>query len=376
MANDFSTIIPTLFAQALPVLRSNCTLPALVNSDYSTNAKEKGETISIPLASAVVTTDVVPGPYANDPGSVAPTTAKIVLNNWKEAAFTLTKRDAANAIDGIIPMELEAAVKALADSINGSLYSLYKQTYGHVGTAGVTPFATVADAANARKQLSIQLAPASDRVMILDPNAEAQALQLAAFSQYLQSGDKEVITEGHLGRKLGFNWFMDQVAPYHIAGSLGSGGAAVSAAAPVGAFTVSVTNSGSTGSLNLGDLISFAGDSQQYVVAFATPLAVGVDAVSISPALKVAKVGGEAVALVGSHTVNIAMHRDAIGFASRQLEDTRPGTSGNSMTMTDPVSKLSMTLEIREEHQRVRVSVSSLWGCALVRPELAIRVLG
>jgi hypothetical protein len=356
------------------VLRSNCTLPALVNSDYSTDAKEKGDTISIPLASAVNTIDVVPGAYATDPASVAPTTAKILLSNWKEAAFTLTKRDEANAIAGIMPLELEAAVKSLADTINASIYETYKLVPGHVGTAGVTPFSTTADAANARKKLSTQLAPLGSRVMVLDPEAEAQALQLPAFSQYLQSGDKDVISEGRLGRKLGFDWYMDQVAPFHTSGALGSGGATVTGSA--GALTVNIANAGSAGSFTDGDILTFAGDSQSYVVVGAAALSVGTTAVSIYPALKVAQSGSGAVSLIGSHTVNLAMHRDAIGFASRQLENTKPGMMTNSMTVTDPVSKLSMTLEIREEFQRVRVSVSSLWGVKLIRPELAVRVLG
>jgi hypothetical protein len=93
------------------------------------------------------------------------------------------------------------------------MFQLYKNVYGHVGTAGTTPFSSVADAANARKLLNVQLAPMTGRVVVLNPDAESQALQLAAFSQYLQSGDKDVIQEGHLGRKLGFDWFMDKVVP-------------------------------------------------------------------------------------------------------------------------------------------------------------------
>jgi hypothetical protein len=157
---------------------------------------------------------------------------------------------------------------------------------------------------------------------------------------------------------------------------LTAGAATVNGAASAGAYSLSIAKATNASPLVVGDLISFAGDSQSYVVTANATLAVGNTVVSISPALAVAKVGGEAMTLQPSHVANLAFHRDAIGFASRKLEDTKAGDNTNTMSISDPVSKLSMTLSIREEFERVRVSVSSLWGAALVRPELAIRIKG
>lgn len=377
MSNDISKVLPILFAQALPVLRSNCNLARAVNADYSDDAKQKGDTISIPLASAMTVTDVVPGPYAPDPQSVAPTVAKIPLNMWKESAFTLTNKQVSESINGVMPMQLQAAVAALATYINTSIWANYTSAYGIVGTAGTTPFSTVTDAINARKQLSVQLAPVDNRVMIVDPLAEANALALAGFAQMQMSGDKNVVTEGDLGRKYGFDWASDQVGATHTASTVTAGALTANGATSVGSLTVSLAKATNGMVLIPGDILTFAGDAQTYAVVAAATLIVGNTTVSVVPAIKVAKTGGEAVTLTASHTVNLAMHRDAIGFASRVLEDENFGANPNhSISMVDPVSKLALRVSFRQEFERSRFAVSMLWGSAMVRPDLAVRVLG
>lgn len=377
VSNDLSKVIPTLFAQGFQVLRSNTKMPRLVNKSFSADAREKGDTIQIPLASAIATTDVVPGAYANDPGNIAPTTASIVLDQWKEAAFVLNEKEVANAINGIVPLQIKAAAASLANAINADLFSKYKKVYGYVGTAGTTPFASIADAVAARKTLSTQLAPEQDRVVVIDPSAEANALSLSAFNQYLASGDKDVITNGSLGRKLGFDWHMDQVVPTHTSTALSAGAATVNGAHSVGALTVSIAKATNSSPLVAGDIISFAGDAQTYTVVADATLAVGNTNVSILPALKVAKSGGEAMTLRASHVVNLAFHQEAFGFASRTLVDQRVGSGADdSMVLTDDVSGLTMRLTYRQEHHRTRFAFDVLWGAALVRPELACRIAG
>lgn len=378
MANKLADLVPKIYAQSALYLRSNTAMIANVNADYGDEAKEKGEVILVPMAGDVATTDVQPGPYAPEAGDIAPTVAEIKLDQWKEAAFNLTEREYAAIIAGTIPMQMEAAVASLADTVNAFLFSKYKKSYGFIGTPGTTPFGSPQDAINARKVLSIMKAPLQNRHMIISPEAEAKALGLENFIQAQMSADPNVVREGDLGRKLGFYWHMDQNVPTHVSTPLSAGAATVAVSASKGTNVVVIAKATNASPLVAGDIITFAGDAQTYVVVKDTALAVGNTPVEIMPALKVAKAGGETVSLIGTHVVNLAMHRDAIAFASRPLINQDMGGEEIEMSMSaaDPQSKLAFRVCIRKEYHRTRVGIDALYGADCVRPQLITRVAG
>jgi hypothetical protein len=49
MANTLTPIIDKLIARGLNVLRENAVMPRLVNSTYSSVARDRGDTITVPL---------------------------------------------------------------------------------------------------------------------------------------------------------------------------------------------------------------------------------------------------------------------------------------------------------------------------------------
>ena len=60
MANSLSAVMPKILARGLLALREQAVMPRLVNADYSNDAARKGDTIDVPLPSAVAATDVAP----------------------------------------------------------------------------------------------------------------------------------------------------------------------------------------------------------------------------------------------------------------------------------------------------------------------------
>lgn len=378
ISNSLASIIPVIFAQGLSALRNKCVMPSLCNVSYAPLAAEKGQIIAIPIPSAITTADVAPAAYAPDSGNMAPTVAQITLNNWREAAFTLTENEISQAANGYPAKQATAAISALADYVNGTIFAKYTKFFSSVGTAGTTPFATTVNAAvDAKELLTTQKAPGNDRRMVLDTTAMGNALKLGAFSYMLNSNDPGVMKEGEIGRKYGFNWFEDQQVPYHTSTVLSGGACTVNGAHSAGAVSVSIAKATATSPLVAGDIITFAGDTQQYVVQTGVTLAVGNTAVSIYPPLAAAKSGGEAVTLTASHRVNLAFQADAFGFVSRTLAHVA-GAEPNpySMELADPVSGLTLRLQVREEFHRIRWAFDMLWGVDVVRPELGTRVLG
>lgn len=390
--NVLTAIMPKILARGLLTLREMCMMPRLVNSDYSADAAKFGSTIDVPVPTAQAATDVTPAEVPPAPSSKTPTTVQIPLDKWKKTDFHLSDKDLVQ-IDknqSFYPMQAAEAIRALANQVNSDIFANYKGVYGYTGTAGTTPFgigsgnfaAPATDATNLRKVLNQQVAPLGNRRAVLDFSAGANALSLPAFSNVAESGDGGPKIQGTIGRKYGLDWYEDDIVPTHTAGTITTGLIAKAATAQAaGLTTIVATTAAGSGAVALktGDIILFAGDSQTYAVtADATQAVAATDVnISISPAKKVALVGSEAITVKASHVVNLGFHRDAFAFANRPMGDLTMFTGGSEITqLTDPITGISIALEVSRQHHQTVWEFSMLYGSKLVRPELAARLAG
>lgn len=377
--NNLNTITPKVLARALMVLRGKLIMPSLVNSDYSAEAAKKGATIDIPIPAVQAVTDVTPSNTKPALVDTTPGLVQVTLDQWKMSSFHLTDKDMQQIEQNntFLPMQTLAAVDAIASNINGYLFNLGKQVPSWVGTAGTTPFATDASAAiAARKKLTEQKAPDdSNRALVLDLSAEANALALPAFANFEQTGDQAVKIEGILGRKYGLNFATDQQVPTHTRTAAGTIVANGASAAGQNQLTVDgITGSG----ISVGDRFTIAGDSTQYTTLAVTALNAGEQTLTVSPNLVVAVDDGDALTFVNTHVLNLAFHRNAFAFAMRPLVQSTQETALGSriISMTDPQTGISMRLEVTRVHKAVVWEFDVLYGGKLVRPELATVVLG
>jgi len=371
MANNLEAVIPKVLAMGMMTLRENTVMPRLVNTDYQGRAAQKGSTIDVVIPSAVSANPVTPGGTAPPGTDLQPTTVPIRLDNWYEASFSITDKELAEIDAGILPMQISEAVKSLANEVDRSILALYKKVYGVAGTAGTTPFATDLQAAQqARLVLNRQLCPPQDRRMVLDVEADANATGLPAF-QYSASGDTITIKEGVIGRKLGFDWYMSQNVLRHTKGTA-AGYQVNQTNHAAGSKTVAVDTG--TGIPAIGDIFRVAGHSQTYVVTGWTG-SPNITSIQYEPGAKVSFPDDAAITFINSHVANLAFNRFAFALVSRPLLDVDP-LGSRVMTMSDPVSQLTMRLEVSRLYKQTRWSFDILWGVACPRPEFAVRVLG
>lgn len=387
-SNNLTDLVPKLLAQGLLALRQNAITPRVVANMSSAIAGKKGSTIDVPIPSAITATAVTPAATAPVAGAIVGDTMPVVLDQWYEAAFDLSDNEYEQIMDGVIPMQASEAVKAIVNTVDAHILGKYTAFYGQYGTAGTTPFGTpgVADATGIRKVLNNQLCPMDNRHVILNPDAEAAALGLQQFADLNFSGSVDAMREGLLNRKLGMDWWMNQNIPVHTLNAVGAGAMTVNgvnAIAAVGATqTLSIAKAaGVSWSAKVGDIISIphggvTGTKTYVITAAVTVVHTTNTTVSIYPRLAVATAGGEVITATPSHTVNLALHRDAIAFANRPLMPAPAGMGVISLAQMDPVSGLTLRLEVTREFKRTRWSFDFLWGAAVVRPELGARLLG
>ncbi len=373
MANDLSAVIPQLLAQGLIALRQTIVMPRIVNTGYSALAGSKGSTIDVPIASAVTVQDVTAAATPPSTASQTPTSVSIPLDKWKEAPFYLDDKDMLQAMNGFIPLQAAEAIKSLANQVDTDILANYVDLFGFAGVAGTTPFAVdTSEHVQARKILNKQLCPKDNRFVVLDPDAEGNALMLRAFQDASFGGGDGVIVNGQIGRKMGALWLMSQNIPSH---TLGAAGTVLVDQADVEVGDTTVHFDGLTTKASAGDVFTVAGDTQTYKVTSATDLS-GTDGDMVFyPAAKVAWANDAAVTFKASHVVNLEIHRDCFAFANRPLETTGMGL-GNFQSVVDPESGLTLRLEVTREHKRTRFSYDMLYGSKCVRKELGCRLAG
>lgn len=380
MANNLANIADKIMARGLVALRSTNAFSRYVNRSYDVEAAEIGSTIDIPIASAVPARDVVPAQTPPATQDSAPTKAQIMFDFHKEAPFHLTEKEMREVdVNGnFVPLQTSEAIKSIVNAWNAYLFNKARLAFFNVsGTAGTTPFATTLAAYNdARRLLNIELAPTSDRAVILDPFAESNALGLPQFTQADQRGDQGGIVDGVIGRKLGSDWAMDQQLTTHTAGVPG-GTPLVNGALAAGATNVVLDAGGAAGTYLAGDIVSFAGHSQTYVVTASVVLSgTGTGTIVIFPPLRAAVADNAAITLRATHMNNFVMHRDAISAAVRVLPPAPLELGAISRTAIDPVTGLPLRLTLKLRHYQMEWTFDLLGGATVSRPEFGVRLLG
>ncbi len=379
-ANVLTNYIVPLLALGLKSLRERSVLPQLVNSAYDAAPGAKFSTVLINIPSAVTAVDVVPGHVAPDTQALSPQQISLQVDRWKEAAFTLTDADLMKVDHGIIPQAADEAIKALAEAVETDLWGRLIGVPYVSGSSGTTPFATDLSAyTNARKALNKRRVPKAPRFAIIDPDAEANAILLRAFQDAGWRGDTGGIIEGEIGQKLGATWLASNFVPTRTSTPLSAGALTVNGVnAPAAAGTtqqISLAKATNASPLVAGDVLTIASGpaAGDYVVLTGVTLAVGNTSVSVYPTLRGTTAGGEAVSLRASFVSNVLMHRDALAFVTRPLSESAP--QGRSLgifdSIVDPISGLTLRLELTREYKQDRFSYDILWGSALVRPDFA-----
>lgn len=378
MANDLTAMIQPLLAQGMKSLRRRLHLLRYINRGFDAIPGAKFSTINIPIPSAITAIDVVPAHVAPDTDNIIPTSVALTMDQWKEAPFTLTDADLMKVTMGVIPMQADEAIKALANAVEAHVWGKTKRLYGMSGTPGTTPFAADLVAyTNARKILNKRDVDKDPRVAIIDADAEANAINLRAFQDASWRSDNAGIVEGEIGRKLGATWVTSNNVPTHVKGAATATNVTVTGANAVGSKTIAM--GGFSAKAVEGDHFTIAGDLQDYVVVSATNLAAGASNVTFEPGLQVATAGTEVVTFKATYVRNILMHRDAITFGTRPLMESVPA-AGSTLaafdTIIDEETGLVLRLELTREHKQWRWSYDIMWGAALTRPDHGTVIAG
>jgi len=156
-----------------------------------------------------------------------------------------------------------------------------------------------------------------------------------------------------------------------------SANAVVNAALAVGQRGITLKAAG-TGTIVTGDVISFAGDTNQYVVQTGAAAVSGATIVISAPGIQKAQaVGDKAITITAASARNMAFNRSALVLAARAPARPEEGDMAEDVILiTDPRSGLTMEFAMYKGYRKVRYEVGLAWGVKNIKPEHTALLLG
>lgn len=387
MSNTLTGLIPDLYAALDVVSRELIGFIPAVTVDSSVNRAAVGQAVKVPITpssnSMIDTTPAMSVPSAADQTigntSVVITKSKAVPFSWEG-----NEQVGLNSGAGYLTIranQIAQAMRTLANAVELDLAALYATTSRAAGTVGTVPFITnTAALSAARKILVDNGAPTSDLQLVIDTNAGANLQTLFNINSARDKAAETLAGQGVLTMPSGVA-IRESAQVYNPASGTMAGATSTSAAFTVGQTVIPLATAG-TGVVAAGDVITFANDTNQYVVSavsFAGANPASGDTITLAaPGLRKAQgVATRAITVLATSPRNMAFSRSAIVLATRMPERPQEGDMAiDVMTIQDPRSGLAFEVSMYPGYRKIRYEIALAWGVKNIKPEHTATLLG
>lgn len=277
-ANDFDTnnraYVPEVWAQeSLMVLEENMVAANLVHRSFDNEIAEFGDVVKTRRPGKFIATRKIDSDEVTIQDAEAEK-VQVKLNQHFHTSFMIKDGEMTKSFKDLAAEYLTPAVKSIASAVDQSILATgYQFLDNQVGQLGVAPTKTTVIAANTLMNNNNVPNGTGARNFILSPNAEGALLDESEFTKVNEAGDGgEALQNAMLGRKLGFDFYMDQNTP-SIASSQTTATRTIDKtggyAKGVKTFVCDSPSSGE-GTLAAGQWITIAGDMTPLRVTAAT----------------------------------------------------------------------------------------------------------
>lgn len=363
-------------------------IPQVMRDNGNFSRAALGQTVTSFTVPPITPVDIVPGVTAPNDGdqvfggvNLAITKSKSANIKWNGEEQLLVN-NAGPQFNPIIRQQFQQGFRSLVNLVEQDLAAVAAANASRAsGTAGTAPFGTAGDLSDFAGQLQIldeNGAPAAPRGMIVNSGAMANLRgKQSVLFKVNEAGNDDVLRRGKVGQVEGFDIGYSPAIKQIVKGT---GASYTTDTAGYAAGAKAITLITGTGTVKAGDVVTFAGDTNKYVIASGIT-APGVITLQ-SPGLKVA-VAASAVAMTigNSFTPNVAFSMDALLLATRmpalpQKLDGTMGDMGVHQTIVDPFSGIAFDLAIYEQYRQIKFEIGLAWGVAAPNPEHISLLLG
>lgn len=401
MANKILT--PDMItSEAQRILENSLVVTRNVNKQYDNSFAKEGAKIGtklrVRLPDRVLVSDGAPLQLQD----VNQQYTNITVSSQKQVALDFTSAELTMNIDDFSKLIIEPRVSQLAASIDQDVARAYKYIGNSVGTPGTTP-ATPQVMLAANQKLDESAAPGNSRYLTVNPAANA-ALVIGMTGLFNPSGTvSKQFKNGSMGEGiLGFDEVaMSQSIGQYTTGTRNAAGTVNGTIATQGVTTIVLAGMGASKTIKLGEVFTIAavnavnpqtrestGSLFQFVVLADTQSdGAGAATVTVAEiydqtqALATVDVLPQTGAVVtflgaagGTYPQNLAYHSDCIAFASADLVLPKGVDMASRIVHNGISMRLVRDYDINQDRLITRLDV--LYGWAVIRPELGVRMWG
>lgn len=377
MANTLTNLTPDLYEALDVVSRELVGLIPSVSRDSSIERAALNQTVRSFVAPAAAAASISPGQLPPNTGDQTIGNKVITISKAYQVPVRWNGEEQKGMNSGpgynnILRDQFAQAMRVLCNTIEADLAGLFYKASRGVGPAGTTLFdaANYKDIANVRKILVDNGAPTDDMTLVLNTIAGAAFRGNAQNYSYLNAGDINFLRQGEL---MNIHGMKVRESAQIVAQTAGTAASATTdnAGYAVGATVITLASAG-TGTIVAGDVISFVGDPNSYVVLSGdTDVSNGGTITIGAPGLKVAmSAATKAITVNASTDKNMAFSRNAIHLVTRAPAVPVEGDSAvDSMIIQDPKSGLAFDVRMYKEYRQVHFEVAIAWGYEVIKPE-------
>jgi hypothetical protein len=390
MANNTLTgLIPTLYESLDIVSREMVGFIPAVTHNASADRAALNQSILVPIAPPTTLTDNTPGVTSPDLGDQTIGNVPMLISKSKSASIRWNGEQqlgmkTAGTYGSLLANQFAQAFRALTNQIEIDLWTAaYQGASRAYGTAGTAPFGTagdLSDVAQIRKILDDNGTPQSDLQLVLVSSAVAnlrgkQTILLkvneAGSSALLRSGSiSDVPLEGFALHN------SNAISPV-IAGTGAS--YVTSGSTAIGTNGIALVTG--TGTVNPGDVVTFAADTVNKYVVNAGVSAPGTITIGAPGALKTIATAN-AMTIGAGYTANVGFSRSAMQLITRppatvlDMNGKSADMAEDMMLLTDPYSGITYEVSLYPQYRQMLIQVSLAWGVANIKPNHTAILMG
>lgn len=305
-------LYPEFWAAAFDAINAGkYQLQNLVSRKYESLVGTFGDTVNVPISPSFTAEDWTPG-SAITPTNVTQEKVAVTLDKSKKVTFNITGKEQTLSKYDLIMDWGRPAAEAILENLNQVVYAeMIKSPYVTNALAGVTD-SLIIDAGTALSNRKIS----SNRALVSRPDDIGTLMKLPAFAAVYASGKDDIVNDGMITRRYGFNFYennaISKYTPADLTGAVNNvGGYAI------GATTMVVDGFADNATpLRAGDTFTVVGSTVRYTVQ-STALTLGATTtINFLPSLDAA-VLDDAVITVSASASMVAFTPDSFALAAR-----------------------------------------------------------